>query len=288
MCCARRGCPGLPPCQAGTGAAESPGQRRRAGWQSGHRAPGAAGLFQQARDPALPVLRLLLPSWPAGMPPDGRSRRRRKARHPCRETQRPGCPRSLLPGFRARALRALCRRARGASPAARYFQSRTRRKVPYQDKSPRRRHPPAPASPTPGAVGGAGSADGCIYRAGGLSKRFNPLPRLCRRRQRVRCPAPQAARWAPALLTLRVGRGRSSLAAPAPINLSLFSVCCLAGPALDGSSAPRSGTAKQGPTQSSPNTSRAGSKGHLRLGSCGRSEAHTPCQDSSTIRTMWT
>lgn len=177
---------------------------------------------------------------------------------------------------------------RGASPAARYFQSRTRRKAPYQDKSPRRRHPPAPASPTPGAVGGAGSADGCTYRAGGLAKRFNPSHPLCRRRQRVWCPAPQTARWPPALLTLPVGRGRSSVAVPAPVNLSLFSVCCLAGAALDGSSAPRPGTAKQGPTQNSPNTSRAGSKGHLRLGSCGRSEAHTLCQDSSNTRTVWT
>lgn len=35
-------------------------------------------------------------------------------------------------------------RGRGASPAARCFQSRTRRKAPYQDKSPRRRRRPLP------------------------------------------------------------------------------------------------------------------------------------------------
>ncbi|XP_066059403.1 basic salivary proline-rich protein 4-like [Chamaea fasciata] len=124
--------------------------------------------------------------------------RGRKAPHPCRGP-RPSPPTAPAPSrlLFGRGLCVLCVaecRGRGASPAARYFQSCTRRKAPYQDKSPRRRHPPAPASPTPGAVGGAGSADGRIYRAGGLADRFNPWRPLCGRRQRVRCPAPQTAR----------------------------------------------------------------------------------------------
>lgn len=226
-------------------AGQGPGRRGAPG--SGHGAPGATGPLQQPRDraPCPP-----LPAWPAGTAPVG---------DPA-SLQRPPAPRSLPPGV-GRGLCVLCvaeRRGRGASPAAPCLQSRARRKAPYQDKSPRRRRGRSRQS-GPGAVGGAGSADGCVYRAGGLAKRLNPSRPL-----RGCAARPPGCPWAPALLALPAGRGQkfprsSGAGKPQPFL---------------GSSVPRPGTAKQGPTQSSPNTSRAGSKGHLRLGSCGRSESH--------------
>lgn len=198
---ARRGRPGVPPCRAGQG----PGRRGAPG--SGHGAPGATGPLQQPRDraPCPP-----LPAWPAGTAPVG---------DPA-SLQRPPAPRSLPPGV-GRGLCVLCvaeRRGRGASPAAPCLQSRARRKAPYQDKSPRRRRGRSRQSGR-GAVGGAGSADGCVYRAGGLAKRLNPSRPL-----RGCAARPPGCPWAPALLALPAGRGRSSLAAPAPVNLSLSSV----------------------------------------------------------------
>lgn len=92
---------------------------------------------------------------------------------------------------------------------------------------------PLPSQPQPRvAVGGAGAADGCIYHAGGLAKWFNPL-------RPAGCPR------APALPALPGGRGRGSLLAPAPVSLSLSSVCCRPEAALDGSDVPRPEATKQ-------------------------------------------
>lgn len=78
-------------------ARQGPGRRRAPASGRGRAGGADTELFQQARDSALPAWRLLLPAWPAGMPPDGRSRRRRKAPHPSRNPRPPAAPSRPLP-----------------------------------------------------------------------------------------------------------------------------------------------------------------------------------------------
>lgn len=101
-------------------------------------------------------------------------------------------------------------RGRGASPAARYFQSCARRKAPYQDKSPRR-HPPAPARPRGRWEALAPPMAAFIALVASASDLTLRAPSPRRRRQSGAVPGSADCPVGSALLALPVGRGRSPL-----------------------------------------------------------------------------